>query len=48
MTLDRNSSDKRYDGGNMFTVTEKASEMIKITIKSQKEPLSVRILRQAG
>jgi Fe-S cluster assembly iron-binding protein IscA len=32
----------------MFEVTEKASEMIKEYLKNRKEPLSIRILMQAG
>ena len=32
----------------MFEVTERASDMIKILLEKQEEPLSVRILLQAG
>jgi Fe-S cluster assembly iron-binding protein IscA len=32
----------------MFEVTEKASDMIKNLLKNQQEPLSIRILLQAG
>jgi Fe-S cluster assembly iron-binding protein IscA len=32
----------------MFEVTEKASDMIKNFLKNHKEPLSIRILLQAG
>jgi Fe-S cluster assembly iron-binding protein IscA len=32
----------------MFEVTEKASNMIKNFLENQKEPLSIRILLQAG
>ena len=32
----------------MFEVTENASAMIKILLEKQKEPLSIRILLQAG
>jgi len=33
-------------GENMLEVTEKASEMIKDVLKSNKNPLSIRILKQ--
>jgi hypothetical protein len=36
------------EGGDMFEVTEKASEMIKSFLKDRKEPHSIRILMQAG
>ena len=32
----------------MLKVTEKASEMIKDVLKNQKNPLSIRILKQGG
>ena len=32
----------------MLTVTDKADEMIKETLKNQKNPLSIRILKQGG
>jgi len=32
----------------MLNITEKASEMIKETLKNHKNPLSIRILKQGG
>jgi len=35
-------------GGDMLEVTENASKMIKDFLKNQKNPLSIRILKQRG
>ena len=44
----RDHKQKRYQGGSMFEVTEKAGSMIKEFLEKQKTPHTIRILLQAG